>query len=160
MIFGDDAGLGANRPVLDLEAQDAPVFQLELAAQKSMRLEDVRVHVGRNLAADALAEEEKIAEADLLAELRTGLAADNDRLDLGEVAFLIIGKALEELFAGDQSQDGVAEELEALVGVVPGVLRAPRTMRQRSRELGFVRERPPQPVVERREPGGGELVRV
>jgi hypothetical protein len=33
-------------------------------------------------------------------------------------------------------------------------------VRERSREVGFVLERPPQPIVERREPGGGELVRV
>src|SRR5205814_8886946 len=78
--------------------------------------EDVRVHVGRNLAADALAEEEKIAEADLLAELRTGLAADDARLDLGEVPFLIPREALEKQGAGDEAEHAVAEELQPSAG--------------------------------------------
>jgi hypothetical protein len=39
------------------------------------------------------------------------------------------------------------------------MLRTPRTMRERAREIGFVGKRPPQAFVERREPADGRRVR-
>ena len=42
--------------------------------------------------------------------------ADHDRLDLGQIAFLIVRKTQVELFARHQAQHGVAEELQAFVG--------------------------------------------
>ena len=44
-----------------------------------------------------------------------------DRLDLGQVAFLVVGKAQVELFTRHQAEDGVAEEFQAFVGGEAGV---------------------------------------
>ena len=65
--------------------------------------------------AHTLAEEEELAEADLLAETGTCLAADHHRLDLGQVTFLIVREAGEELFASDEAQDAVAKKLQSFV---------------------------------------------
>jgi hypothetical protein len=65
--------------------------------------------------AEALAEEEIVAQADFLAEAGTGLAAHHGRLDLRQVAFLVIGKSLEKHLAGDEPQDAIAQELEPFV---------------------------------------------
>ena len=46
-----------------------------------------------------LAEEQEVAEPELLAELGTRLPADDDRLDLRHVAFLVLGEPVVELFA-------------------------------------------------------------
>jgi len=43
LVLRQDAGLRADGTILDLEAQDAPIFQLELATEKAMRLEDISV---------------------------------------------------------------------------------------------------------------------
>ena len=40
--------------------------------------------------AQALAQEEEVAQADFLAEAGAGLAADDDRLDFRQVAFLVV----------------------------------------------------------------------
>jgi len=60
-------------------------------------------------------------QAEGLADLRAGLPADDDRFDLGQVAFLVVGEALEQLLAGDQPQDRVAEEFQSFVGGQPRV---------------------------------------
>jgi hypothetical protein len=56
----------------------------------------------------------------------------------------------------DEPEHGVAQELEALVGLVSRVLRAPRPVRERRGEVGLVSERRAEPSVERREPGDGK----
>jgi hypothetical protein len=63
----------------------------------------------------AAAEDEVFAQVERLGEAGAGASADDDRLDLGEVAFLVIGEAEVELLAGDQAEDRVAEELHPLV---------------------------------------------
>jgi hypothetical protein len=58
----------------------------------------------------------------------------------------------------DEPEHGVAEELEALVGLVSRVLCTPRPVGQRPRERRLVGERPPEALVQRGEPGdGGQL---
>ena len=69
----------------------------------------------------ALAQEQEIAEVELPADAGAGAPADDDRLDLGQVAFLVVGKAQVELFAGDQAEHGVAEEFQAFVGGEAGI---------------------------------------
>jgi hypothetical protein len=48
----------------------------------------------------------------------------------------------------DESQHGVAEELQALVRFVAGILRAPAAVRQRCREVGLVGERRTESLVQ------------
>src|SRR5207249_1523579 len=81
------------------------------------RLVHVRQQTGghHGVEVHSLAQEEKIAEVEKPANVSAGAAADHHRFDLGEIAFLIVGKTQEELFAGDQTQDGVAQEFEPLV---------------------------------------------
>src|SRR5438067_566215 len=62
------------------------------------------------------AQEEKISQVQLATDPRAGTPADHGRLDFCQIAFLVIGETLEELFADDQPQDRVAQELESFVG--------------------------------------------
>jgi hypothetical protein len=55
-----------------------------------------------------------------------------------------------------EPEHGVAEELEALVRLVPGVLGTPAAVGERGRQVGFVRKRPAQPFMQSCEAGDGE----
>ena len=74
------------------------------------------------------AQKQKIAQVQKTADASTGAPADYHRLDLGQVAFLILGKTLKELFAGHQAQHGIAQKLQALIGRQTSV--GPRGVRQ------------------------------
>src|SRR5262249_48320036 len=74
------------------------------------------------------AEDQKLLEAERLAELGTGLPADKDRLDAREVAFQVVGIAAKEDFADHRAQDRVAQEFQPLVG--GETMLGPRGMRQ------------------------------
>src|SRR6185312_3440364 len=71
--------------------------------------------------ADPFAEEEEFAQAERFAERGAGLSAHHDRLDLGEVALLIVREAEIELLAGDEAENAVAEEFEAFIGGGAGI---------------------------------------
>ncbi len=61
------------------------------------RFEDVGQEGGRNagISRHTFAENQKIAEAELIANFGAGAAADDDRFDFGQIAFEIIGKQME-----------------------------------------------------------------
>src|SRR5205814_2307620 len=65
----------------------------------------------------SLAQKKIVAQVERAAKTSAGTPADHRRLDLGQVAFLEVGKTLEKLLASHQAQDGVAQELKAFVGV-------------------------------------------
>src|SRR5262249_4274303 len=102
------------------EPQHEPLRLVPPAVQKDrrdQRLEHVGEHVRRDLAAgaDALAQKQEAAQPLFPAELGARLAADDHGLDLRQVALLVVGELEVELFAGDQPQDAIAEELQSLV---------------------------------------------
>src|SRR5690348_10914233 len=63
----------------------------------------------------SLAEEQKSAEVELLADTRAGTPANDGRVDLRQSGLLVIREAFEELFADYDAQDGITEELEPLI---------------------------------------------
>ena len=117
------------RDLLDLgfdEAEDERLGRVPTAVEEDGRdegLEHVREHVPRHFveALHSLAEEQVIAEAEFRAELRTNFAAHDYGLDLRQVAFLELGEAAVKLFASDEAEHAVAEELHAFVGAEAGV---------------------------------------
>ena len=66
-----------------------------------------------------LAELEGVVEAELDGDLGADLSGDDCGFDFGELAFEECGEDLVEVFADEESEDGVAEELEAFVGGEP-----------------------------------------
>ena len=64
----------------------------------------------------ALAEKDERPQVEHLAESGAGAAADHHRLDLGQIAFLIIGESQIKLLACHQAEYGVAQKLHAFVG--------------------------------------------
>lgn len=62
------------------------------------------------------AEVEEVADADGAAFFGEDGLADEEGLDLGEVALTLVAVAFEEVLGDDEVEDGVAEEFEALVG--------------------------------------------
>jgi hypothetical protein len=56
----------------------------------------------------------------------------------------------------DEAEDRITEELESLVRVVTGVLGAPRPVREGRGKGRVVDDRPPEPFVQRGEPGDGK----
>ena len=106
--------------------EDEPAGRLESAVQVNgghQGLKNVRQQIGRHHRVDdhAFAEKQKFSEVQQAANASAGAPANDHRLDLGKVPFLIFGKALKELFAGDQAQHGVAQEFQAFVGGQAGV---------------------------------------
>src|SRR6266849_92100 len=85
-----------------------------------------------------LSEEEKITQVQLPADAGTGAAAHYGGLDFREVPFLVIGEKFEELFAHDQSQDGVTQKLEPFVRGQSGV-RTGSVGQGRSEEFGLAK---------------------
>src|SRR5438105_3092379 len=69
----------------------------------------------------AFAQKEKVTQVENAADAGARPPAHDHRFDLCQVAFLVIRKALKELFARDEPEDGIAEKLEALVGGQTGV---------------------------------------
>ena len=66
-------------------------------------------------------------------------AGERDRIDhrgprLGQLSLGKVGVGTVQVVGDDQPEDGVAQELEALVGLLAGVLGAPRTVGQCLRE--------------------------
>ena len=114
---------------LDLRAeirQDEFARRLHAAVQidrRDQRLQHVRQHRRRHrrVRRHSFAQHEELAQAQRLADLRARLPADDDRLELRQVAFQLIGKLLEQLLADDQAQDRVAEKLQPLVRRQPVV---------------------------------------
>ncbi len=82
------------------------------------RLEDVGHQAAGNvrMRGHPLAQDQKLIQPQQTADLRARLPADDHRLDLGEIAFQVFGILPEEDLADDQAQNGVAQELQALVG--------------------------------------------
>jgi hypothetical protein len=67
----------------------------------------------------SLAKNEELLEAQVGAQLRAGDAADDDRFDLRQVPFQILGILMEQDFADDRPQDCVAQKLQPLVRAEP-----------------------------------------
>ena len=82
----------------------------------------------------ALAEQEVLADVELLGHLGQGHRVHDRLADLGEVALGEVRVGAVHVVGDDQAEHGVAEELEALVRRVAGVLRAPRAVHERRRE--------------------------
>src|SRR5690606_11094786 len=75
-----------------------------------------------------LAEQQVLAEAELVGHLGERHRVDDRLADVGELALAEVGVGVEGVVGDDQPEDGVAEELEALVRLVAGVLGAPRAV--------------------------------
>ena len=96
------------------------------------------------------AEAQAGVEADLAGEAREELAPAEDRAPLGELALRGLGIERIERLRQDQLEDGVAEELEALVVARRGgAVLQPRGVGERAFEEGRVAERVPDPPLER-----------
>ena len=67
----------------------------------------------------ALAEEHVRAEVQFPGEVAAGFLADRGGAELGELPLRHVAEVVEEGVRGDEAEDGVAEELEALVVLVP-----------------------------------------
>ena len=93
--------------------------------------QEIARHRGFAVDVHAPAQKQVIAQVDRATDAGAGPPADDGRLDLGQVALLELGEADVELFAADDAEHGVAEELEALVGGQPAVLVGIATVRQR-----------------------------
>ena len=85
-----------------------------------------------------LAQDEELLHPQRLADLGAGLAADDDRLDLRQVPFQILGILVEEHLADHGPEDRVAEELQPFVG--GQAVLGPRGVRQRRPQEVLVRE--------------------
>jgi len=125
------------RPHVSLDEPSCRVHPAVEVDRGHQRLEHIgqqrRRHAG--VGDHALAQDQTLFHAQGPAELRARLAADDHRLDLRQVPLQVLGKPVVEQVADDGAQDGVAEELETLVGN-QAVLRA-----------GSVRQRGPQKVL-------------
>lgn len=82
----------------------------------------------RPAVAHSLAEHDEVGQPQIVRHPGAGVAADDRRLDLGQVAFLQLGVMREEILAHDQSEHGVAKKLQPLVARQPVV--GGRGMRQ------------------------------
>src|SRR5262249_51221658 len=106
--------------------QDKLPCRIESAVEingRNQGLEHVRQKIGGNggMHIHSLSEEKKNAEVELAADSGTGPPAYNGRFDLGQIAFLVIGEALEKVFAHNQAEDRVAQEFQSFVRGEPGV---------------------------------------
>ena len=99
--------------------------------RRDQRLEHVGQHRRRHgrMRRHPFAQHQKLAQPKRLADLRARLPADDDRLELRQVAFELLGKLLEQLLADDQAEDRVAEKLQPLVRRQPMI--GPGGVRQR-----------------------------
>ena len=107
---------------------------------RHQRLEHVgqqrRRHAG--MRGHALAQDQELLQAQRLADLGAGLPADDDRLDLRQIAFEILGILVEQQLADDGAQNGVAEKFQPLVRGQPVL--APGGVRQGGRATGICPE--------------------
>ena len=94
--------------------------RLEHVGQQRRRHAGVRRH--------PLAQDQELLHAQGLADLGAGLPADDDRLDLGQVAFQVLGVLDGTASRRRRRQDGVAQKLQPLVGGQPVL--GPRGMGQ------------------------------
>ena len=78
---------------------------------------------------------------EVLGHAGQGDRAHDGLADLGEVALVEVGVLAVHVVGDDDAEDGVAQELEALVRRVARVLRAPRAVHERGRERGRARGR-------------------
>ena len=79
----------------------------------------------------ALAEQQVLADAEALGHLGQGDGVHDRLADLGEGALVEVGVHAVHVVGDDHAEHGVAEELEALVRGVAGVLGAPRAVHER-----------------------------
>ncbi len=85
----------------------------------------------------ALAEQQRVAELELGGHLGQRGRAHDRRPHLGQLALGQSRVGAEDVVGDDQAEHGVAEELEPLVGLVPGVSRRTTTGgRARAQQLG------------------------
>jgi len=70
------------------------------------------------------------------------------RPHLGQLALGQVGEGAEQVVCHNQAEHGVTEELEPLVGLEAGVLRAPGSVSQREGKEGFVGEATSQALPE------------
>src|SRR4051812_27666641 len=112
-----------------------------------------RVGEDRSLGAPArgvlsLAELQARAQLDLTRKLGQHFGIDHRSTHLRELTLLEAGVGVEHVIRHDNAEHRVAEELEPLVGMVFGMLRAPRPMGQRLREQVRVDEGPTEQIFE------------
>ena len=67
----------------------------------------------------SLAENQEFFQAQFAADLRAGRAADDDRFDLRQIAFEILGILVKQNFTHDGAENRVAQEFQSLVGGQP-----------------------------------------
>src|SRR5690606_21557883 len=99
------------------------------------------------LAAEALAEVERLAQAEALAHVAEGAGRDHRGAHAREVALGEVGLPGEQGVPDHEPEHGVAEELEPLVGRAPGLARG--RVRERLLEQGGVGEAVPQALLQR-----------
>src|SRR5262249_14361229 len=105
--------------LLDLRAEvleDERARRLETAVEidsRHQRFKYVRQQARRHhrMQVHPFAEKEEVTEVEDAANAGTSSPADDHRFDLRQIAFLIVGEALKELFAGDEAEHSVAEKL-------------------------------------------------
>ena len=99
-------------------------------------LEDVGQDRGRGslVRAHPLAHDQVLVEPSGSGDLGAGPPRHDDRLDPGQLPFLVLRELAKQQFADDRAQDRVAQELEPLVGGQPMV--GPRGVRERLAEQG------------------------
>jgi hypothetical protein len=93
------------------------------------------------------AELDVLTERDLAADAGQRTCIDDGRAQLGQAALGQLGMAAVERLGDDDTEHGVAEELEALVGGEPAVLVRERAVRQRSLQQLGVQDRIPEGVT-------------
>ena len=118
------------------------------------RLDGVREQRRRDVRAgrEHLPDDEELLEPELLSDLGEALAAHDVSSRLRQPAFLEIGVLVEEHVARDRPEDGVAEELEALVA--PAGVELGRGVGQRGEQEVAVREPVSQAFLAPDERGG------
>jgi hypothetical protein len=119
---GDDRGLDALEPVLEVEGGDC---RLEQCGQDVPAPRDALELVGGD---GARVLGQAGAELELLGDNRAGLPGDDMRTDLREPPFRRILEAIEDSACDGKLEDTVPEELEALVGFRPRL--GPRRVRE------------------------------
>src|SRR5262249_31179385 len=109
-----------------------PAVEVHRGDQRLERIGEDRLLCAPATGVLALPEQDARAESDLARDLRERTRVHDPGPHLGELPFGQVREASEHVVGDDDAEDRVAEELEALVRLVTTVLRAPRTVRQRS----------------------------
>ena len=151
--------VGEVADVLDEDARGHPVALVE-EDRAGHRLEGVGEQGGqlaRPGLGRALAEQQRLAEVEALAEAGQRHRVDQRRAQLGELALVVGGEAPEQVLADDQLEHGVAEVLETLVVVARtarlAALVVPRGVGHRLAEQLETPEADPEPLLQGVEAG-------